>query len=158
MLRVYDHYKMFVYSYSAGIDFRRQNLTSADVRFWRLKSIPVLQGLNTQLSLTLSCLSSYPISLKWLCSTTHKSSQCRHLKTVLSSQSLICFVLSIFLFQKNIEQFQFISSLRNIYFRSFKWFFELFFKRENGIDHNSGLSWNKMILCGILWKSDYGVP
>ena len=29
-------------SYSAEIDFRRQNLTSADVRFWRLKSIPAL--------------------------------------------------------------------------------------------------------------------
>ena len=31
--------------YSAGIDFSRQNLTSIDmedVRFWRLKSIPVL--------------------------------------------------------------------------------------------------------------------
>ena len=28
--------------YSAGIDFRRQNLTSVDVRFWHLKSIPVL--------------------------------------------------------------------------------------------------------------------
>ena len=25
--------------YSAGIDFRRQNLTSVDVKFWRLKSI-----------------------------------------------------------------------------------------------------------------------
>ena len=25
--------------YSAGIDVRRQNLTSVDVRFWRLKSI-----------------------------------------------------------------------------------------------------------------------
>ena len=25
------------YSYSGGIDFRRQNLTSTDVRFWRLK-------------------------------------------------------------------------------------------------------------------------
>ena len=29
-------------SYSAGIDFSRQNLTSADVRFWRLKLIPAL--------------------------------------------------------------------------------------------------------------------
>ena len=29
-------------SYIAGIDFRRQNLTSTDVRFWRLKSIPAL--------------------------------------------------------------------------------------------------------------------
>ena len=28
--------------YSAGIDFRRQNLTSVDVRFWRLKSTPAL--------------------------------------------------------------------------------------------------------------------
>ena len=28
--------------YSAGIDLRRQNLTSVDVRFWRLKSIPAL--------------------------------------------------------------------------------------------------------------------
>ena len=29
--------------YSAGIDFKRQNRTSADVRFWRLKSIPALK-------------------------------------------------------------------------------------------------------------------
>ena len=28
--------------YNAGIDFSRQNLTSVDVRFWRLKSIPAL--------------------------------------------------------------------------------------------------------------------
>ena len=28
--------------YSAGIDFSRQNLTSVDVRFWPLKSIPAL--------------------------------------------------------------------------------------------------------------------
>ena len=28
--------------HSAGIDFSRQNLTSVDVRFWRLKSIPTL--------------------------------------------------------------------------------------------------------------------
>ena len=27
------------------MDFRRQNLTSMDVRFWRLKSIPALKGL-----------------------------------------------------------------------------------------------------------------
>ena len=32
-------------SYSAGIDFSRQNLTSTDVRFCRLKSIPALYGL-----------------------------------------------------------------------------------------------------------------
>ena len=41
MLWVYGHYN-YVYSFSAGVDFRRQNLTSADVRFWRLKSIPAL--------------------------------------------------------------------------------------------------------------------
>ena len=28
--------------YSVGTDFSRQNLTSVDVRFWRLKSIPAL--------------------------------------------------------------------------------------------------------------------
>ena len=56
MLWVYSYYK-YVYSYSAGIDFRRQNLTSTDVRFWRLKSIPALQGLNPQNSyLPLPCL------------------------------------------------------------------------------------------------------
>ena len=41
MLWVYDHQKYF-YSFSAGIDFRRQNLTSTDVSFWWLKSIPAL--------------------------------------------------------------------------------------------------------------------
>ena len=30
-------------SYSAGIVFRRQNLTFADVIFWRLRSIPALK-------------------------------------------------------------------------------------------------------------------
>ena len=40
MLWVYDYYK-YVYSYSAEIDFRRHNPTSADVRFW-LKSILAL--------------------------------------------------------------------------------------------------------------------
>ena len=29
------------YSFSAGSDFKRPNLTSTDVRFWRLKSVPV---------------------------------------------------------------------------------------------------------------------
>ena len=35
-------YPAHVNSYSAGIDFIRQNLTSVDVRFCRLKSIPAL--------------------------------------------------------------------------------------------------------------------
>ena len=34
--------EIFLLLYSAGIDFSRQNLTSTDVRFWRLKSIPAL--------------------------------------------------------------------------------------------------------------------
>ena len=34
------------YIYSAGIDISRQNLTSTDVRFWRLMSIPALWELN----------------------------------------------------------------------------------------------------------------
>ena len=41
MLWVYGQQKYF-HSYSAGIDFSRQNLTSTDVRFWRLESIPAL--------------------------------------------------------------------------------------------------------------------
>ena len=44
VLWVYGHYK-YVYSYSAGLDFSRQNLTSTDVRFWRLKSVPALKEL-----------------------------------------------------------------------------------------------------------------
>ena len=41
MLRQYI-YSLTFNPYSAGIDFSRQNLTSVDVRFWRLKSIPAL--------------------------------------------------------------------------------------------------------------------
>ena len=33
------------YSFSVGIDFRRQNLTPIDVRFWRLKTVPAPKGL-----------------------------------------------------------------------------------------------------------------
>ena len=49
MLWVYGSLKYF-YAYSAGIDYSRHNLTSVDVRFWRLKSIPALYGLNTEYS------------------------------------------------------------------------------------------------------------
>ena len=34
------HGEGLINPYSAGSDFSRQNLTSTDVRFWRLKSIP----------------------------------------------------------------------------------------------------------------------
>ena len=47
MLWVYGHYKYHLcYSFSAGIDFKRQNLTSTDVRFGRLKLIPAMKRLN----------------------------------------------------------------------------------------------------------------
>ena len=45
MLWVYGHYKYFN-SFSAGTIFIRQNLTSTDVWFWRIKTIPALTGLN----------------------------------------------------------------------------------------------------------------
>ena len=41
MLWVYNHYK-YVNYFSTEIVFMRQNLTSTDVRFWRMKTIPVL--------------------------------------------------------------------------------------------------------------------
>ena len=41
-------------SFSAGIVFRRHNLTSIDVRFWRLKTIPALKGLQLTWKLPLS--------------------------------------------------------------------------------------------------------
>ena len=34
-------------SFIVGIDFRRQNLTSIDVIFWRLKTVPTLKGLRS---------------------------------------------------------------------------------------------------------------
>ena len=34
---------MFINPYGVEIDFKRQNLTSVDVNFWRLKSIPALK-------------------------------------------------------------------------------------------------------------------
>ena len=49
MLRIYRHYK-YVNSYIAGIDFRRQNLTSTDV-YRRLKSIPALKRLDSSLTI-----------------------------------------------------------------------------------------------------------
>ena len=44
MLWVFGHYTHFN-SFSAGIVFIRQNLTSTDVRFWRIKTVPALEGL-----------------------------------------------------------------------------------------------------------------
>ena len=44
MLRVYGHDLYFNY-FSAGTVFIRQNLTSTDVRFWRIKTVPALKGL-----------------------------------------------------------------------------------------------------------------
>ena len=43
MLWIYGHNN---YTFIAGIDFRRQNLTSTDVSFWRLMSVPALKVAN----------------------------------------------------------------------------------------------------------------
>ena len=43
MLWVYSHYKYFN-SFSSGTVFKRQNLTSRDVRFWRIKTVTALKG------------------------------------------------------------------------------------------------------------------
>ena len=67
MLWVYEHYK-YVYSFRAVIDLRCQNLTSADVRLWRLKLIPALNGLIVLTHITPFCKSK----LKGI--TTHLSS------------------------------------------------------------------------------------
>ena len=58
MLWVYGHYKLFN-SFSAGTDFRRQNLTSKDVRFWRLKTVPALKGLLCLAGLSIICQWDY---------------------------------------------------------------------------------------------------
>ena len=50
---VYGHYKCFN-SFSAGIVFSHQNLTTKDVRFWRLKTVPAQKGLNTKTSLRIT--------------------------------------------------------------------------------------------------------
>ena len=43
MLLVYGHEKYFN-SFSAGTVFIRQNLTSTDIGFWSLKTVPALKG------------------------------------------------------------------------------------------------------------------
>ena len=51
MLWVYDHYN-FCNTFNATTVFRRQNLTFVDVRFWRVKTVPVLRGLKLKVSTT----------------------------------------------------------------------------------------------------------
>ena len=41
------------HSFSAGINFRQQNLTAIDIRFRRLKTVPVLKGLTKHLLKTI---------------------------------------------------------------------------------------------------------
>ena len=50
MLWVYDQYN-YSYSYSAVVDFRRRNLTSTDVRFWQLNSIPFPRAIRVKVYL-----------------------------------------------------------------------------------------------------------
>ena len=62
MLRVYGHYKKHDF-FSVGVNFRRQNLTSVDVRFWRLKTIPTLKG---SITLWLSYSSKMVTDKNWV--------------------------------------------------------------------------------------------
>ena len=63
-------------SFSAGIDFRRQNLTFVDVRFWRIKSVPAPKGSTLQRCRTLlwPLHHTHPwlcdLLISWLCSWT----------------------------------------------------------------------------------------
>ena len=45
MLWVYSHYILFIF-FSAVAIYRRQILSSIDIRFWRLKTVPALKGLS----------------------------------------------------------------------------------------------------------------
>ena len=47
MLWIYGHYKYYN-SFSVGTVFIRQNLTSTDVRLWRIKTVPAVKGINTK--------------------------------------------------------------------------------------------------------------
>ena len=53
MLWVYGYYQCCD-SFSVGIVFRRQNMTSLDVTFWRLKTVPALKG-SMELSTMAQC-------------------------------------------------------------------------------------------------------
>ena len=53
---IFSHTQYHLFnSFSVGIDFRRQNLTSIDVRFWHLKSVPALKGLNIPELVLIKC-------------------------------------------------------------------------------------------------------
>ena len=62
VLWVYGHHKYF---YCAGIDFSCQNMTSTNVRFWRLKLIPALWGLKGHFS----CVTRVAAHSRFYCST-----------------------------------------------------------------------------------------
>ena len=62
------------YPFSAMIEYRRRNLTSVDVKFWRLKLIPAMKGLivyvevkmNENISATRWSSSPYPTLVWWV--------------------------------------------------------------------------------------------
>ena len=66
MVWVYGLYN-YVNSFSAEDVFMRQNLTSRDVRFWRMKTAPALKGLNQHLYINVSCfLVAYSLeTVRW---------------------------------------------------------------------------------------------
>ena len=59
MLWVYGH--TYFNSHSAGIVFLRQNLTSTDVRFWRIKTVPALKGLTSTRLLLYWIITFWPL-------------------------------------------------------------------------------------------------
>ena len=61
MVWVYGHYK-YCNSFSAGTDFMRQNLTSTDVRFWRIKTLPALK----ELKIISSYTGDKTVWIKWV--------------------------------------------------------------------------------------------
>ena len=79
-------------SYSAVIDFSRQNLTFTDVRFWRLKTIPALYRLNhySRYNLFYKSIESLTFGMRWVfknpklqmfgLKVTHVRVICTHLK------------------------------------------------------------------------------
>ena len=84
MLWVYDNYK---YSFSVWIVFRRQILTSSDVRFWRLNTIPALIELTPSVIMRLHIL----FCVVYIATLPSKAKRQTLLTTVQVNSHCICF-------------------------------------------------------------------
>ena len=101
----YGHYKYFI-SFSAGTVFIRQNLTSTDVRFWCIKTVPALKGCtvkyalptliiyNLRVSCDLTVVSSEDEAMIWSLKGLHLMSSmgpvCPHTLGMLASTRPVC--------------------------------------------------------------------